>query len=252
MESAIMVDLTAAYNTSDLSAQVSIYTASIYNQSSMEHYYDVLLNRYCDMTLNSIDNRYSGIELAVEARIVDHLWVEAAAAFSSNIYSSDPTATIYEKTSGKLLLEEAIAYTGLHSPSSPEDVGTVSLTYKPFGWILSGSLNLFDGGYVSPAPFRYSPRTERVADDPAMMRHQDQLSGGYTVDLFGGYMIELPNYSRIGIYAGINNLTNRTSLTSGGYQSSRLEKEYNRYTPNPSMYYHALGINFFINVSYTF
>ncbi len=252
MESAVMVDITATYNTADLSAQLSVYTAQIYNESRVEHYYDVLLSHYCDMTLSGINSSFAGVEMAVEARIIDHLWVEVAAAFSSNRFNSDPEAVIYDQTTGSILMEEDIAYDGLHIPASPQNIGTLSLTYKPFRWIVSASLNLFDGSYVSPAPFRYSPRTERVADDPELMRHQDKLSGGYTLDIFGGYMIEFVNYTRLGIYAGVNNLTNRTSLASGGYQSSRLEKEYNRYTPNPSMFYHALGINFFINVSYTF
>ena len=252
MESAILADITAAFNSADFSAQASIYTAQVYNQNSVEHYYDVLLYRYCDMTLEGLNSQFYGIELAAEARIIDHLWVEAAAAFSSNTYSSSPTAKIYEQTSGKYLLTEDIAYKGLHIPSSPENIGTVSLTYRPFRWMLSASLNLFDGGYVSPSAFRYSPRTEAVAHDPEIMRYQDKLTGGYTIDIFGGYSIEFPNYSRLGIYTGVNNLTNRKSLMSGGYQSSRIEKSYNKYSPNASMFYHALGINFFVNVSYTF
>lgn len=252
MESAILADITAAFNSADFSAHASIYTAHVYNQNTIEHYYDVLLYRYCDMTLEGLNSQFYGIELAAEARIIDHLWVEAAAAFSSNTYSSDPTAKIYEQTSGSYILTENIAYDGLHIPSSPENIGTVSLTYRPFRWMISASLNLFDGGYVSPSPFRYSPRTEAVAHDIGVMRHQDKFTGGYTLDIFGGYSIEFPDFSRLGIYSGVNNLTNRKSLMSGGYQSSRIEKSYNKYSPNPSMFYHALGINFFVNVSYTF
>jgi len=252
MESAILADITATFNSADFSAHASVYTAQIYNQNSVEHYYDVLLYRYCDMTLEGLNSQFYGIELAAEARIIDHLWIEAAAAFSSNKYSSDPIAKIYEQTSGSHILTENIAYNDLHIPSSPENVGTLSLTYRPFRWMISASLNMFDGGYVSPSPFRYSPRSEAVAHDVEIMRHQDKLTGGYTVDIFGGYSIELPDYSRIGIYSGINNLTNRKALMSGGYQSSRIEKSYNKYSPNPSMFYHALGINFFVNVSYTF
>lgn len=89
------------------------------------------------------------------------------------------------------------------------------------------------------------------------MQHQERLADGFTLDLFVGRTWYLYSSTRsIGIYAGVNNIFNNCRIASVGYESSRLRNMGSSYSPalvpHASKYYYALGVNYFVNLTFRF
>lgn len=60
----------------------------------------------------------------------------------------------------------------------------------------------------------------------------------------------------VGLYAGVNNILDNRTIVTTAYESGRLRNLGTSYLPSlavhPTKYYRALGLNFFVNLSYRF
>lgn len=251
-EQIFSAEMSFSYVTENIRAGASLYWTSIANQTELNHLYDDRFGLYTDFLLQDIAAEYMGVELNGEFRLFDDLWLRVAAALSDNRYTKNPTASIYDQTTGALLSTEAIFYQGLHTPLSPQTIGSISFAYQPRGWIVSLTANVFARSFIAPSPTHYTQGAMNSATNAAIMSTQEQFPTGMTIDVFGGKTFTFNNYSRLGIYAGLNNITDRRTIKTAGYQSNRLFREAGRYSPQPSKYYYALGFNGFINISYSF
>lgn len=251
-ENILTAQLGGAYATSDLRISLNGYATQIANSIEVNHFYDDLQGIYCDYVIDGIDKLFYGGELSLEARLFDHLWLNMAAAVSSNKYTNNPTATQYRQNNGVEIDSEVVNYKGFCVPLSPQNFVNLGLSYNPFGWIASISVNMFGANYVALAPIRYTKRAAQQANDAQLMTQQEKLPVAYTVDLSLGKSFEFNDYSKLGLYAGVSNLTNNRVKTAG-YQANRLLRDKNNlYSPMVSKYYYGLGINFYLTATYTF
>ncbi|MFI3295267.1 MAG: hypothetical protein R3Y19_04530, partial [Rikenellaceae bacterium] len=244
------VQLNFNYVTDALRVSSSLYYTQENNATDITHFYSDLYYRYTDMVIRGIDRRYMGFELSAEVALGDSFWLCGAIALSDSRFTSDPEATSYYNTTGELLGVTTLQYRDRYCSSSAQNVGSLSLSYKPYGWSVSLSLNGYGSGYEVISAARYMPEAIALASDPISFVTQEKLPSGMTLDIFGGRTFRLHNGSRLNLYAGINNLTNSRGIKSAGYQSSRLVRENYLYTPRDSNYYYALGINGFVSISF--
>ena len=258
-ESIFSGEITAEYRTPVFRASATAYATVMKNRTQLMSFYDDIEHFYCNYLLEGIDTHYVGGEIYGEVLLADPLWLSVAAAFSDNKYDSSPKGTQWRETSGEEIRQETVYYKSLHTAGSPQAVGVVSLSYRPRGWVVNLSLNGFDNSYISPAPLRRTMRAASQAHSPEMiseMLSQEKFAGGITVDLFAGRSFYFRNSGSLGIYAGVNNIGNNKDIKSGGYEANRLRYQgttpYRYLKPMDSKYYYALGINFFVNVTYRF
>ena len=258
-ESIVSGELAAEYRTPLFRAGATVYGTLMKNRSELSGFYDDMDHFYCNYMLEGIDTHYAGAELYGEVMITEPLWLSVAGAASNNQYDSSPTGTQWRETSGDKVRSERVYYKGLHIPSSPQFVGVVSLSFRPRGWIVNLSVNGFDKSYISPTPLRRTIRAVYEAGSPEMvseMMAQEKFPGGMTIDIFAGKSFYFRGNGSLGIYAGVNNLGDNRNIISGGYEAARLRyrgtEPYSYMKPMDSKYYYALGINFFVNVTYRF
>lgn len=232
----------AIYRRANFNLTASIYYTLISSGSELRSFYDDFNHSYSHYSLQDISRSYLGFELGVQFNMGANLWLSGMLAISDNRYTNDPVATQYLESTGERVLQESVMYHGLHCGSSPEDVARIELSYRPWPWVVSMSCNYFSGNFVSLSPLRYTVRAIAALQQQEPLR-QEKLAYGATLDLFAGRSFTLRS-KRLGIYLGINNILNRKNITTSAYQSPR--------PAHATRYYHALGINGFINVSLTF
>lgn len=239
------IELSADYRTDGFRAKGTLYYTNVTDRSQLMTFYDDNIYQYTTYWLQGIEQRYVGLEFSTEFDLTRNISAAIAIALSDNRYTSNPTATQWSESKGELLrTDETVYYENLHAGGSPENVAVIALKYSPSKFSISLSANYFNNNFISISPLR---RTER-SQNGITGTTQQKLSGGVTLDVFGGRTFYFDNNHSLGIWAGINNLTNNRNLRTGGYESYRTVKS----AASDSRYYYALGINGFLSVTYRF
>lgn len=251
-------DIVLDYRTPGLRIRVSAFLTEFKGKSENHRFYEDFNHYFVNYFLSGINTRHQGVELSVEYQLTDRLRLSAFGTWMNNRYRSNPTATEERESTGEFILTETVDYKGLRVSGSPQKAAVVKLEYAPRSWTVSLSMNAFGGSYIAPAPLR---RTERAAgemsspEERAELKTQERFSGGSTFDLFVGKTFYFGEH-RFGVYSGINNLFNRKSIRTGGYEAYRMRLsgtgDERRMRPLDSKYYYALGTNFYVTVSWRF
>lgn len=239
------VELNAEYRSEKTRIKGVLYYTAIVDKTQLLSFYDDNIYTYTNYWMQGIGERYVGLEFSFEQRLTNRLTLSVAAALSDNRYTSNPTATQWSEATGEeLRTDERVFYENLRISGSPQSVAVAALKYDNSKFSVSGSVNYFDNSYISITPLR---RTERSQSTIARTV-QEKLTGGVTLDIFGGKTIYLPHNQSLGLWAGINNILNNRNLRTGGYESTRTVGT----TASDSRYYYALGINGFVSITYRF
>lgn len=236
------LDISATYRRANFNLTASVYYTTVTGGTQMSSFYDDFNYLYCHYLLQDASRSYLGAELGAECHVGWNVWLSGMFAISDNRYTSNPLATQYLESTGERILEERVLYQGLHCGVSPEDIASVGVSYRPGRWVVTATCNYFGDNFVSPAPLRYTVRAIAAMGQYQPLQ-QERLASGLTLDLFVGRSFAIRS-KRLGVYAGVNNVTNRRDITTSGFQANRVRHD--------TRYYYGLGINGFINVSLTF
>lgn len=240
----------ANYKSEKIRGRAAIYYNRIWNGVDSRQMYDDIASEYIIYAMRGIESAYFGVELSGEFLLTDALYLNFALFFQHNSYLSNPDATAYKQSTGVVAGTYKTDYEGLRVPLSPQSMGVLALAYRPRGWTAQISASAAGGNYVALSPLRRTANAALVD-----IAQQEKLPTAISVDIFGGYNFYFAS-SSLSLYAGVNNLLNNRNICSAGYEANRLFKSYETYpakhTPQPSKYYYALPINFFINATYRF
>lgn len=241
----LTIEATADYRIGTTKIRGALYHTTIRDNSRLMSFYDDNLHAYTNYWMQGINERYMGLEFAAEFQVYYNLKLSTALRLSDNRYTSNPTATQWKESTGQLLRQdEMVYYENLHTASSPQCVGVISLRYAPRGYSVELSANVFDNNYIAPSPLRRTARGQ-VAE---ILPTQEKLSAGMTLDLQLGKSFTFGRNEFVGIYLGVNNLLNNCSIRSSGYESYRTSTNGSA----ASKYYYALGVNGYLSVVYRF
>lgn len=246
-----------SYKSSGVRMGVNLYSYIEENAMAVKGIYDDMNNCYMDYVVSGISTNRSGLEAWGEILVWGDLWFSFVGIWQSSLYSGDATGVGYKNSSGVEVVEsERLYYEGLHLGGSPEKLGALILSYKPWGWNVSGSLIFFEGVYDRLSPIRYSQRAlDRASDEiggAAGMMEQGQGSWGVSLDLSGGYNFRFENGCSFGVYAGVSNLLDNREISTGRYQSDRFCEDGWYLTPQESKGYYALGVNGYLSLVFRF
>ncbi|MEG1414603.1 MAG: hypothetical protein RR980_05825 [Mucinivorans sp.] len=258
--SVFAAQLVVNYRRPTISASGGVFYNQTIDGSQLHDQYDDLRHVYVHYSMQGIATRAYGLYGAVEVNLPLNLSIAAAVDLQSNTYSSNPVATEYAQSTGeKLVGEQTVFYRGRHTALAPLFAGTMMLAWRPRGWVVSLTAVGQVGAYVLPSPLRRTyDALSRAASPQAMhqMMEQEKLPDLLTLNLFAGRSWYFNKGQSVGIYCGANNILNNRNIKSVGYESSRLRNLGSSYrpalVPHASKYYHATGINFFVNVTYRF
>lgn len=237
-------EISADYRFTNLRLNGVIYYTLSNNGSQLTDFYDDIDHLYTHYLIQDIEQRHLGFEASAEIDLSEQFTLQLACALGDNRYTSNPRGRQWaESNARELRSDETIYYRDLHSGISPSTVGVVSINYRIKGWNLRLAANGFDDNYIRLSPLR---RTDRGG--VASSIGQEKLSGGVTFDLFAGKTLYFTDRQSLGVYMGVNNLLNNTTIKTMGYESSRMRNS----EPMASRYYYGLGLNGFMTVTYRF
>ena len=140
---------------------------------------------------------------------------------------------------------------------TPLAAASLGLNYRIKHWYLGVTGNYYDRIYLSYSPnLRYSTNmynAGRSHGGEYDVPEQAKGNGGFMLDANIGRQFTLW-HNPLSINLQLCNLTNRRSITTGGYEQSRLISSAgkNRYYKFDSKYFYMPGTNYMLNLYFRF
>jgi len=245
-------------------ARVAAYATDMAEVSEIRRFYndDPAFRTFVNYVMQHVAMRFTGAELALEAKVHAMLSLTGVAALGQAFYTGNPTVSIYRDNDTTTTARPREVYIrNYYLAAGPQSAYTFGLNYRARRyWYASLNVNYLDRNYVAVNPDR---RTAEAAGllEPGSPRYgeifaQERLPAAFTADLFFGKSFflsrkfkKLPRNTALYLNAGINNLLNNTNIRTGGYEQLRFDFSGQDPGRFPSKYFYGYGTNYFINVS---
>ena len=236
------------------------YATSKHGIESTSFYHDDL-NTFVNLSMTGVDKQHTGIEAAVEYKIIPTLTITGAASIGQYIYTSRPNATVTQDNDGSVLLEDVTIYAkNLYVSGTPQSAYTAGVNYKSKKfWSVFLNINRFEESWIDFNPLRRT--VEAVADvEPQSAQwdeilRQEKIDPAWTLDLsfYKSWLVDWPkNRTYFALNIGITNLLNNQDYISGGYEQYRFDFETKDVSKFPSKYSYMQGLNYFVQGSMRF
>ena len=250
-------DVSYVFSLPSISGRISAFQTNFFDQMQRTSYYHDSERTFVNHILDGVDKVHRGVEFGLNYKLDDNWNFDLAGTVAEYYYSNNPNGTISYENGKEMGMEEKVYMKDYYVGSTPQIAGTFGVNYFYDYWFLSANLNVFGRNYIDPSPMRRlaSNYTDVVAGTPEydaykQFTHQERYSTAYTVDLSIGKIFYLRNSHRINFNFAVNNILNRKSIRTGGYEQGRIDLQ------NPdkfsSRYFYMQGINCFLNASYNF
>jgi hypothetical protein len=236
------------------------YITTKHGIESTSFYHDDL-RTFVNLSMTGVDKEYTGVEGAVEYKIVPTLSVQGAVNIGQYIYTSRPDATITQDNDGSVLLEDVTIYAkNLYVSGTPQSAYTAGLIYrsKKF-WSVYLNVNRFEESWISFNPLRRTidavDNVEPESEQWNEILQQEKIDPAWTIDLsfYKSWLVDWPkNRTYFALNIGITNLLNNQDYINGGYEQYRFDfatKDVNKF---PSKYSYMQGLNYFVQGSMRF
>ncbi len=217
-------------------------------------------------SLSGVKKEYYGVELGARIKITSSLDLVALGTYSEARYTDNTKVEWMNSTTG--ILQQDICHNkGMRMSGTPLAAASLGLNYRIKHWYLGVTGNYYDRIYLSYSPnLRYSTNmynAGRSHGGEYDVPEQAKGNGGFMLDANIGRQFTLW-HNPLSINLQLCNLTNRRSITTGGYEQSRsnysvseadgtsttTKRTYN-FEKNPKKFY-AQGFNFMLNLNYRF
>ncbi len=250
------------YKSPRFKARAVGYMTEFIDGSDSYHFYDDDFKTFVNYSLQHIDKRHIGIELAAEAALGQGFTASAVAALGQFFYIDRQTATITQDNKDTLLATNETVYSNnIHVGGTPENAYTIGASYRSkHFWFVNINANYFDNIYVQTNPARRTITGIDQIDANTVLRNevlaQEQLPGQFTLDVSGGWSWKINNKVKslkrntfLVLNVGVNNILDNTSFVTSGYEQLRFDFQEKSTDKFASKYYYAYGTTFFVNVT---
>jgi len=260
----VAMDINYIFSLPTISGRVSVFRTAFFDQMERVSYYHDAQRTFINHVLTGVDKVNQGVELGFTYKLNNNWSFDLAGTIAEYYYNNNPMGTIsYEN--GKLDNEDETVYLNdYYVGGTPQVAGTFGINYFYNYWFLGLNVNGFGRNYIDIAPLRRMASNYAIApgvpgvdpsnpDDMETFRKltdQERFGSGYTLDASIGKIFYLRNRNSINFNFSVNNILNRRTVKTGGYESGRLDLSY----PDKfeTKYYYMQGINCFLNASYRF
>ncbi|MCC7030501.1 MAG: carboxypeptidase-like regulatory domain-containing protein [Chitinophagaceae bacterium] len=252
-----------------IKARLTFYATDIKNAVDIKRYYDDQGASFTNNVLQNLNKRYTGIEFGAEVKVSPSLSATLAGAFSQAYYTDRATSILYSDNDIALgntanAVEQTVYLKNYYVPAGPQSSFQLGLNYraKKF-WFATISFNYLANNWMDFAPSR---RTLEGVDllaynstEWSAVIDQQKLPSVFTVDIFGGKSFKVDKYIKkassntfLNLNLGLTNLLNNKNIMLYGFENLRVGSA----TAQPDWfvpkYAHALGIQYFINLTLRF
>ncbi len=272
LEKITSTELTYNLNNSWLRLNLTGYYSYRRNGTEWSCFYDDNESSFVYVSSQNITKRNYGVELGAKFKVTSNFDITLLGTYAEAQIVGNTDVDYMLSDKGELRRTECFA-DGMREGGTPLAAASIALNYRIKGWYLGLTGNYYDRIYLS-----YSPVT-RLKTVQNMWAENNY--GGAYVDTDGTYQYAIPEQAKgnggfvldasigkqfrlgknpLSVNLNLSNITNNTSLCTGGYEQSRANysvsngemtnRTYN-FLKNPKKYY-AQGFNFMLNVNYRF
>jgi hypothetical protein len=252
-----------------IKARLTFYATDIKNAVDIKRYYDDQGASFTNNVLQNLNKRYTGVEFGAEVKVSPSLSATVAGALSQAYYTDRATSILYSDNDIALgnttnAVEQTVYLKNYYVPAGPQSAFQLGLNYraKKF-WFATISFNYLANNWMDFAPSR---RTLEGVDlltynstEWSAVIDQQKLPSVFTVDIFGGKSFKVDKYIKkassntfLNLNLGLTNLLNNKNIMLYGFENLRVGSA----TAQPDWfvpkYAHALGIQYFINLTLRF
>ena len=254
------VDISYLVRYTKLKARVSAFYTNFRNKISNDVFYHEDFQTFVNYIMTGIDRKHTGLEIGLEYNLTSKISLSAAGALGEYFHSSRPVATISrDNSAADFVTDRTIFIDNYYFSGTPQTAGTVGITYRSTKfWFFDINLNGFSKNYLSFNPDRRTAEAVKTINPTEQNElylsviQQERLPDGITVDFSMGKSTKLKDGSYLRINLNAGNILNNTKFISGGFEQLRFDYETKNVNRFPPRYFYSYGLNYNLNVSYTF
>lgn len=248
------------------------YFSHRYNGTEWSCFYDDNESSFMYVSSQNITRRNYGVELGAKFIVTSNFYITLLGTYSDALIVGN-TDVDYMLSDNGILKHNVCFADGMRESGTPLTAVSMALNYKIKGWYLGLTGNYYDRIYLSYTPVTRLESVQELwaknnyggayidNDGTAVYAIPEQAkgNGGFVLDASIGKQFYLGK-NPLSVNLNLSNITNNTSLCTGGYEQSRMNYSVNNgemsnrtynFLKNPKKYY-AQGFNFMINVNYRF
>jgi hypothetical protein len=239
-ESIYSADLTYVLRLPFITSRLSGYFTRVNDQMDVMSFYHEEYRTLVNYSMSDINKEYKGIEWGADIKVTSELSVNTAAAIGRYLYKGEPTVIVTKDNNQEILQTDKVWANNFRLNGTPMTALTLGFKYNSSKFWWAG----MNGSYFDDIYIDFNPVTR--GGDGSNWSEPQQQPDGFVVDAFLGKSWKINNYY-ISLSANLSNITNNTSLKTGGFEQLR----FNEAKPYqfPPKYYYMYGFNYFINLS---
>lgn len=249
-------DMSYIIRTPIVKTRLTLYYTKFSDQTWSRSFYHEGYRTFVNYIMTGVDNTNLGAEFGLEMNITPDLSINAAGAWGHYVYSSRPSVSIARDNDFEMLAEDRTVYfKNYYLGGIPQAAGALGFRYNaPKYWFVGATFSYFGKIYIDPNPDRRTAEALKglVSSDPQWEQVLDQqkLDNGSTFDIFGGKSWRIKGDYNIRANLSVSNVLNNTSLTVLAFEQLRYDsRDIDRFPPK---YAYMYGINYFLNVNFSF
>lgn len=258
------VDVNYVFSLPKVNGRVSVFRTAFFDQMDRISYYHDAERTFINHVLTGVDKINQGVELGLSYKMTNNWSFDLTGTIAEYYYGNNPMGTISYENGKKDNEDETVYLKNYYVGGTPQVAGTFGVNYFYDYWFIGMNINGTARNYIEVAPLRrlasnYALLPGHTGVDPNdpddmaafnALTRQERFASNYTVDLSIGKVFYLPNRKSVNFNFSVNNVLNRKTIRTGGYESGRMDLSY----PDKfaSKYYYMQGINCYLNASYRF
>lgn len=265
-------ELSYGVNNSWLRLNLTGFYSYKYDGTEWSCFYDDNESSFVYVSSQNIAKRNYGVELGAKFKVTSNFDFTLLGTYSEAEIVGNTDVDYMLSDNGKLKRTTCFA-DGMRESGTPLAAASLALNYRVNGWYLGLTGNYYDRIYLSYTPVtrlqsvqelwaanNYGGAFIDVDGTPVYsIPEQAQGNGGFVLDASIGKQFYLGK-NPLSVNLNLSNITNNTSLCTGGYEQSRANYSVNdgemssrtyNFLKNPKKYY-AQGFNFMLNINYRF
>ncbi len=251
-EKVFSAELGYALNNRWVQLNLNGYFTHTYDGTEWTCFYFDDQSSFTYMSLTGVQKYFYGAELGAKFKLTSSLDITLMGTLSEAQYQGDARAKWMLSNTGETG-NELCATDGMRESGTPLAATSIGVNYRLNGWYLNLNANYYDRIYLGYSAYQRLASVAGVSNDGSTPNHiaQSEGDGGFMLDASIGRSFRIAGHP-LNVNLMLTNITNNTSITTGGYEQSRRNREsgYN-FSKNPKKYY-AQGFNFMLNLNYRF
>lgn len=247
------------WNAPFIKMRISGYAAQFLHGMNITTFYHDGYMSFVNYALTGIDKLHLGTELGVDLKLSARINLNAAASVGRYYENSRQQVTVTADNDAAVLERNIIYSQNYRVAGTPQEAYGLGIHYQSAGsFYMDITGSYFREHWIDYNPLRRTyaalENIREGSDQWNRMIQQVKLPDQFTMDLSAGnswrsHFLGSKLKRTLLLYLSINNLLNNQRIISGGYEQLRFDADTKNPDKFPPKYFHAMGLNFSVNIS---